>query len=209
MRVYRYLKAKYGLQSLADRRLKISRLDELNDPFEFRSVDCSDRDFRRSIEAAIKETGAAGGVICFSSDGRSPVQWAHYANRHRGLCLGFDVPRNCLEKVEYVEDRVSHDGLLDEDSVFALLKTKHVHWEPEDEYRAFVSLEEEEDGLFFSPFSKNLELREVIVGANSSVTRKQIENRIGISSGEVKMFKVRASFRKFKMVKQKNRRFWS
>lgn len=92
MRVYRYLKAKYGLQSLADRRLKISRLDELNDPFEFRSVDCSDRDFRRSIEAAIKETGAAGGVICFSSDGRSPVQWAHYANRHRGLCLGFEVP---------------------------------------------------------------------------------------------------------------------
>lgn len=32
------------------------------------------------------------GLLCFSDNWKSPVMWAHYAAKHHGICLGFDVP---------------------------------------------------------------------------------------------------------------------
>ena len=46
MRVFHFRSVKYGLKSLEERRLKISRIHELNDPFEILGANLSNRDFR-------------------------------------------------------------------------------------------------------------------------------------------------------------------
>ena len=55
MRVYHFVKAKYGLLNLEKRRLKISIIMELNDPFEFLGADLSDRNFRKAIKKTKKD----------------------------------------------------------------------------------------------------------------------------------------------------------
>src|SRR4051812_20082149 len=46
------------------------------------------------------------GLVCFSRNWIDPVLWSHYAQRHRGLCLGFDVKRDEIELVDYFDDRI-------------------------------------------------------------------------------------------------------
>ena len=43
MRVYKFLDAHFGLKTLYEQRLKISKIDDLNDPFELLPFDLTDR----------------------------------------------------------------------------------------------------------------------------------------------------------------------
>ena len=36
----------------------------------------------------------------------NPVQWSHYASKHTGICLGFDVPDEHLGEVTYSRTRL-------------------------------------------------------------------------------------------------------
>ena len=49
MRVYQFMKAQHGVNVIKNRRLKISRIRELNDPFEFLGVELSDPQFRKGV----------------------------------------------------------------------------------------------------------------------------------------------------------------
>lgn len=35
-----------------------------------------------------------GGVMCFSTQKGRPLMWSHYADKHRGICIGYSVPIN-------------------------------------------------------------------------------------------------------------------
>ena len=61
MRVYHFIKAKYGLQDLRKRRLKIARIMELNDPFEFIGIDSPDAELRQALEAISRILCGKGG----------------------------------------------------------------------------------------------------------------------------------------------------
>ncbi len=112
MRLYHFINAKYGLEDLRDKRLKIARIMELNDPFEFLGADLSDHEFRESMQNLKKFLSEKYGLLCFSESWDNPVQWAHYADGHKGLCLGFDVLDQFLDKVNYVDERLPVDGFL-------------------------------------------------------------------------------------------------
>jgi len=47
MRLYHFLNAEYGLLDIRHRRLKIARINELNDPFEFLGVATKSRRLRQ------------------------------------------------------------------------------------------------------------------------------------------------------------------
>ena len=51
MRLYYLTNAEYGLSDLREKHLKIARIDQLNDPFEFMCADLSNDDLRKEIEA--------------------------------------------------------------------------------------------------------------------------------------------------------------
>ena len=85
---------------------------DLNDPFELLSVELPDPVTRRCFAAWRTKALAEYGVLCFGRSRRSPVLWSHYADKHRGICLGFDVPDSLLQGVTYLKKRVPLGGLL-------------------------------------------------------------------------------------------------
>jgi len=209
MLVYHFLNAHYGLEDLRNRRLKIARIMELNDPFEFLGVDLSDREFRKALKETKAELSKTNGLLCFSKTWTNPVLWGHYADKHRGICLGFEAPSSNLGKVNYVDLRPPRPDVLDEAFMKRLLFTKFSHWQYEQEYRVFVQLEEEIDGLYYSEFSDQLALKRVIVGDQSTITRAQVSDALDGLRNEVEVFKARAGFKAFKVVVNKNMAMWA
>ena len=77
------------------------------------------------------------------------MQWSHYADKHQGLCLGFDIPSQKLHQVSYNRERlevgteeIHFSQSLDQDQVIKFLTTKYSHWSYEKEVRQFISLDE-------------------------------------------------------------------
>ena len=208
MIVYHFLSAQYGLDDIRKRRLKVSTLDKLNDPFEFLCVNLADKDHRRSLVATRRRLSKETGLVCFSGSWQNPVQWSHYADRHRGVCLGLSIPDAVLHQVSYVQSRPAWPAEPDERFTGMLLSTKYAHWSYEDEFRFFCRLEHPDGDNYFVPFEKHMELAQVIVGANSNVTRAEVSEALASANLTAETFKVRPSFNHFKMVRQMNSKLW-
>jgi hypothetical protein len=178
VRVYHFLCAKYGLENMARGRLRVAAFPDLNDPFELLSVQLADRHDRRSFLATRRKAIAKWGLLCFSKTWTNPVLWSHYAERHMGLCLGFDVPDNLGQDVTYLKRRADLDSFLPS-ATKALSRpgriffVKFKGWEYEKEWRRVVRLDEalQQDGLHFWPFGADLQLREGL-GTPSEIARE-------------------------------------
>ena len=217
MRVYHFINDQHGLLNLQMGRLKISTLNELNDPFELFGVEMSNESVRYAFQSMKTELSKSRGILCFSKSWSNPVMWSHYANRHAGLCLGFDIPDECLRKVSYSRKRlVAEAEKLSDPTRLTIrltqkfLLTKYEHWKYEEEVRSFVALEDKdpETGLYFAGFSERLKLISVIVGANSSLSRSDIQMALSEHEENVDVFKARLAFKTFKVVRQKNELLW-
>src|SRR5436305_495874 len=135
MRAFHLVSAEYGLQDVRKRRLKIATLDELNDPFDFFGADLGDPADRKKLAIARKSIGQKFGLLCFSERWDNPVLWSHYAEKHRGVCLGFEIPDHLLGRVTYANrrfklqpDPLKASGAPDNDSIEKLMFTKYSHW---------------------------------------------------------------------------------
>jgi len=93
MRAYHFLSATHALDDIERQRLKISEIDQLNDPFELWCVSQPTRGLRDALRAYKKEMNEKFGLICFSEDWVSPLLWSHYAAKHRGVCLAPGRPQ--------------------------------------------------------------------------------------------------------------------
>ncbi|WP_108814921.1 DUF2971 domain-containing protein [Loktanella sp. Alg231-35] len=210
MRVYKFYPAKWGLEALSKRRLKVSPIDELNDPFEYLSLDLGDKSVRAWAKRFRETVSQDNGIISFSRNWFQPLMWAHYADSHKGLALGFEVPDDLLFKINYVDKRIKPASDVDvskssmEVLIHRLLRTKHIEWSYEDEYRLVRPLENCvcEGDKFFAAFNDKAILKEVVLGA-----RYQTSDAEKLSS-ELKFERVifqtaRAEFRGFRMTPQK------
>jgi hypothetical protein len=201
MRVYHFLSPEYGLKDLKEKRLKISESMSLNDPFEFLGVDLSCKETRKKIKKLKQEFSKYFGLICFSENWNSPVQWAHYASKHQGICLGFEIPDKRLKEVKYVDKRPSLSSTMTNDEFRKLFLTKFSHWSYEKEYRMFLELTEQEDGLYYEKFSKEMILKQVIIGVKSNITKKDVLEAFG--DEKIEIFRVRSAFKSFSMVRNR------
>ena len=216
MRVFHFVNEKFGLEDLRSRHLKIATLQELNDPFELFGINQSNETVRRAFQSMKKQLSQNRGLLCFSRNWHNPVQWSHYADCHRGVCLGFDVPDEKLGRVSYSRKRLvaEIDKLMlphqvDAETAIKFLFTKYAHWKYEDEVRCFVTLDEREpNGLYFAEFSEQLNLMQVIVGAESSISRETLRQALGNLASNVSVIKARLAFKSFMVVRQKNERLW-
>jgi hypothetical protein len=215
MRANKFLDAKYGLDSIEKRRLKQSRVSDLNDPFELRSFDVTDFVFRNTFLETSKNVDENRGLLCFSANWKNPVIWAHYSDKHKGLCLGFEIPELTSDpqsetgKVDYVPDLLPCPTLADfetmtdaEHEAFSrkALFTKFAHWIYEEEIRVWGHLGIEEHGLYFVPFKEDMRLTEIIIGERSPLLRANVEKALGSLKTEVKIKRARAAYDKFEMV---------
>ena len=152
--LYRILPAKYGINSLSSATLKLGNVLEFNDPYDsLISLTHPDPKVLQSKldEGAAKQRAAqfgAYGILCLTENPQSTCSWAHYAENHAGIALGFelDVSREDLIKIKYQLSRPYLDITkpLEPNSdetrsrVMTCLETKSPDWVYESERRLIV-----------------------------------------------------------------------
>jgi hypothetical protein len=211
MRLYYMTTKQWGPVALRDRRLKISRLQELNDPFELLGASVGEEDMRRMLTVLHGHWARELGMICLTENWNSPVMWAHYAEKHYGVCLGFDVTDRpgVISKVDYVADRLRsrltlEKNLLAEDEglLIQILTTKYKDWSYENECRVFTDLKDKEaDDLYYYDFGPDFVLREMILGSRCPLELNKMAGAIKDRPQSVEMFKVRPAFDSFRIVR--------
>lgn len=212
MRAYYLTGAAFALSNVALRRLKIARFSDLNDPFELLAVDLADRDLRRVFRETKDTLNEDKGLICLSTSWSNPLLWGHYAEKHSGIALGFDVPDSALAPVMYRKtplkipfDRKTRELCLTEDLMNKLLRTKFSDWEYEKEMRHFVQLDHatKEAGMYFYDFSAAFALREVILGPRCELPIERVRALVSSYSSSPRVIKARIAFSSFRVIKNK------
>lgn len=218
MRVYHYLSKKWGLDDVKNRRVRISRIKDVNDPFELIPVALNNGTKRQVFKRWREKFNAEIGLICFSAGTENPVQWSHYADRHRGMALGFDIPDEMLAEVEYRRKRLPaayFDKLLDESPLVSdeamrkILAVKYTHWRYEAEYRRWCGINADNaiDEHHFQDFGDGIRLKEIVVGANSDATRADVTGALNGLTG-VRVWKARLAFQSYRVVKNRDSKLW-
>lgn len=209
MKLYYLTSMQFALSNLALRRIKISRISELNDPFELMSANANDIPQRRALESFKDQINASKGLICFSSSWDNPVLWSHYADRHRGVALGFEVSDDLLFEVTYSNarfdvpvDTLTNQVKCDEETLKNLLSTKFVDWKYENEWRFFFPLDDSifDSGLYFEKFSDNLRLIDVILGAKCELPIDDTQSLINTLGYPIQVSKAKLDDKTFKVL---------
>ena len=185
-RVYKFISARYGICNLQNKRLKISTIDDLNDPFDLCPLDTTHPAIKDAAADLVVHIRKTAGILCFSRNWDNLLLWSHYGDSHTGVCLAFDIPdgepgRNYHKDVHYQSNllQIRRREDVNLKLVDRLLRTKHKSWSYEQEVRMFVGLNDPPDanGLRWSYSGPVLALKEVIIGSqcDPSVSTKVVE----------------------------------
>ena len=211
MHVYQYMSAEHALQNLRRRRLKVSLLDDLNDPFELLGARMERAAHRAQMRAWRKHMTEITRLLCFSRTYMNPVMWSHYADKHRGICLAMRVPDSFLVPIRYDADRLAVDfetesrrvGGISPELVGRLLSTKYADWEYEAEMRMFVRPEEVsvEGKLQFFSFGDQLQLEAIYVGPRCPVTRAEVKRALQAEDQRALIHATRLAFKSYRVLR--------
>ena len=207
MLVYYFTSEEYGLINLENKHLKVSDFSNLNDPFELLGIEMSDKDVRAAVQFEKSQIAKTKGLLCFSENKYDPVQWAHYGDSHKGVCLGFEIPETNLKQVNYVSSRLAKSTLDDPNKHEKLLTTKFKHWAYEQERRLIVNLSSQiSNGLVFEDFSADMTLKEIYIGCKSDLTFSDIQKKYESDGEKVVIKHTRPAFKDFRIVWDKKKK---
>ncbi|MEI8385936.1 MAG: DUF2971 domain-containing protein [Nitrosomonadaceae bacterium] len=215
MRVYYMTTANWAETILQERRLKQSRFFESNDPFELMLIDSRNQYVRKISKMIATHHNKTIGMLCFGKTWSSPVMWAHYAEKHTGVCLGFEVEDKQLTEVAYTDDKIKVEfgehlprhGLSAE-LLNRVLTTKATDWRYEQEVRALAELKtpDPSNGLYYTDFGEQIQLREIIIGHRCEWTIAHVIAMLGDVVTPVRICKARPAFGSFQMIEQQRPR---
>lgn len=211
MRAFHFLHSNYALQALQNQRLKVATLNELNDPFELFAADLSDKNVRFAFKTWKNDLAKRTGLLCFSLHWNNLLLWSHYADRHRGIALEFQIDDNLILPVIYRQSRiriyvpkiVSANG-FSETLAEKLYVTKAKDWAYEEEVRVPVRLSDcvTIDNRPFEVLDDKIRIVGVILGPLCKVTSTDIR-RVLPSGSSTKLIRSRIAFRSFSVVHNK------
>ncbi len=209
LRVYHLTTTDHAISNIGLSRIKLARFSDLNDPFELLAVNFREREVRTVVRDFKSTYDSHTGLLCFSADWTNPVLWSHYGQKHRGICLGFDIERSLAEKVRYEDERLlaelsdnEQPHEIDKKLQKLLLCTKYRHWHYEEERRVFVKLKEakREGSLYFYPIDEQLRLAEVILGPQCDLPIDEVRDLAKARHPNAITFKSRLAFKFFSVV---------
>ncbi len=203
MLLYHFISERFGLDAIRDRRLKIAVVNHLNDPFEFQSLQNENETVQEKLKGVKNIYSYDHGFISLSTDWQHPLMWSHYAEKHKGICLGFDVRESEeLVKVDYKNKRPKLMDLKEENDstsnadldikdCMKLLSLKFDGWAYESERRLFspLAIGDPTKELYFREFTDEFKLCEVILGIKSDIPNLKLERILGDKVVEIKCFR--------------------
>ena len=115
----------------------------------------------------------------------------------------YDEKRSIAEARQLIQMRKGNTKI-----VRKFLSTKFHHWHYEKEHRLFVDLKDKDPatGMYFYDFSAKVNLTEVIIGAESDITREEVKNVLGELGDGVTVTNARLGFTSFDVVTQQLKR---
>lgn len=210
--LYHFTQAEYALKDIRERRLKIAQFDDLNDPFELRNVRLLRPEDIFAFNMTRAEISERFGLLCFTELWNSILQWSHYGEHHRGICLGFEVSylKGKFGPVKYPSGKLDYPGEahLNVDFMNKMLHTKYRGWEYEKEWRVLIELKDAEwsEGskrfLYFADFGNELALREVILGAECKVPLSEVRDALAGYTEAVQLSQIQLDDRDFRLHKR-------
>ncbi len=207
IRVYHFTAACWALDDIKRRRIKIAEYHNCNDPFELGCYVGGNRERRLVLRLFKNDIRKAFGFVSFSHNWHNALLWSHYADCHKGMCLGFDLKDGLAQPVRYAKTRPFLPPQTTQNTATTLLLTKAHAWAYEEEWRVSASLNDRdpETGLCFYLFSDELRLREVIVGAHAdeSISERTVKDAVGDYRHRVAVRKARLGFSRFEVVTQR------
>ena len=216
MLAFHFTSSEHALDDLVRRRLKISLIGDLNDPFELLGPDLRDKE-SRAILASTRETLMRRyGILCFSRSWHGPVMWSHYADKHRGICLGFEIPDENAGRVRYDAKRLvdvisqikSGTQEAKEALMNRLLFTKYEEWRYEKEARIYAALKDKDPatGHYFADFNGDMVLKTVIFGPRFSSAEAPFMSAVASLKSDIEVIWSRLAFESYSVVPIKGRR---
>src|SRR5258705_1810131 len=210
IRLYHFTTAEHAMSNIKLGRVKVARFADSNDPFELLALNFRaerERKIGRSFKAEVNDRT---GFISFSRNWTEPLMWSHYSDRHKGICLGFTLPRKDIVDIQYNDSRLRRE--LDErgddptklstELQELLLCTEAKGWAYEHEVRRFVPLNDTvlENSRHFHMFSNRFQLHEVVVGQRCRVKLAEIRKLVGTHQPQAIAYSARLAFRSFRIV---------
>jgi hypothetical protein len=217
-RLYHFLKGRYAVAAIEKQRLHISRIEDLNDAFEFIGIALDDKRDRIHLSSYRRRLNAEQGIICMSETWSKPQMWGHYGESFRGMVLGFDVSEEDFFKVRYrkTRPRLADLGLssyaeIGPGHLKELARIKSDGWAYEDEWRCQMPLVKSEviqgETHYFQPFGPSLRLKQVIAGPKFR-ERSYEQMREMVKGMGVEVMLARGDFAKFKVTRQRQVSLW-
>jgi hypothetical protein len=213
--LYRYLPADAVIKTIESHSFRVSRLLELNDPFEWspglEGIQPEYVDLARScMDGFLRDLNETMGIISFSSIVRDPILWSHYADAHRGAAIEVDhLIDDRLHKVVYTNSRpvipshCIHDPVTHEKELLQILQSyfrqKSPSWIYEKEYRAVADLAscQPSGGMFLLRIPDNFVTR-IVLGARSSTSPMYVRRALEMNGfPNVQVIKARQSLRTY------------
>ena len=122
------------------------RFSNDNDMKDTLLVNCSDSEFSKLLSnlerSASSEMQRNFVIYCLSDRADAGLLWSHYADRHRGICLGFSFGTPIIDqaiRVRYVKSLIKIQiGMDIKDIGRAAYLTKSSAWKYEREWRALI-----------------------------------------------------------------------
>jgi hypothetical protein len=211
MRLFHFISDEQALNVISDQSLKVSMLNDLNDPFELTAVELPDKQFRKEYRAFKDEMAQEYGILCFSRAWKSPLLWSHYANRHKGVAIEFEVLDSIAHPITYRTNRyaLNPDKLkgkrkgFDEKDIRGIWLTKYKQWEYEDEVRVILRKSEchSREGKYFYRLGNDVNLKGIVLGPLCEIPITEIEHSLP-SKVKISVIKSRLAFRSFNIIKK-------
>ena len=94
------------------------------------------------LDETLKDFKTTAGICCFSKSYKNPLMWSHYADKHAGICLGFNITPNSVAEftileVSYIDQIIPISYYKNTPLVFMYwIFTKSNIWSYEEEVRA-------------------------------------------------------------------------
>ncbi len=212
MRLFHFISDHYALDVIGDQRIKVSKFDDLNDPYELHAIDLSDKLCREEFKAFKHDMAERIGLLCFSKSWKCPLLWSHYANRHKGIALEFEITNHVVHPINYRRKRYILDiemvrkrkNDFDREQIEAIWMTKYVQWKYEDEVRVLLRQSEfyKDKDLYFYDLGDEIHLTGAVLGPLCDITPAEIENRLP-NGMRISVTKTRLAFRSFDVLRNR------
>lgn len=161
--------------------------------------------WKEQHERAKEDLHKTIGLLSLTTAPDNLLMWAHYANCHKGFCVGMDsnilyeVVGGSIGPVTYVDEFPIMPLFPEENGnvkmMIKMLNSKSPHWHYEDEYRLTKS--EAANRVFVLPPEA---ITEIIIGCNMPLAdRVGIIEAVDARLPHIKIFEAKTSLKSFKL----------